>query len=267
MPPQEYIYQDRAVVFVDVLGFQKKLFEFEKDAETKKDEEGAEYLVSEKVNDFINTFKSVISILEKDNFRYYLFSDNICITVDYVENPDLLISVLFTVSELFYSFAQKGYFLRGGIDIGKFVDEEEIAIGVPLANAYLMENKLAVYPRVLISDKYVKIVEEFSQQGKFDSFEFINIKHLIYDSCELHYINILFNAITKEDKIKFFSDFRDRIKENLEANAKDEKIFVKYEWLANEYNNFLALYTSTLIFKEEDEPTQELIEQLNSLNI
>src|SRR5688572_13081849 len=178
MPSQEYIYQDRAVVFVDVLGFQKKLYEFEQDDQTKKDNEGGEYLVSEKVNEFINTFKSVISLLDKGNFRYYLFSDNICITVDYVENPDLLISVLFTVSELFYSFAQKGYFLRGGIDVGKFVDEEEIAIGVPLANAYLMENKLANYPRILISDKYVKLVEEFSQQGKFDSFEFLDSKQL-----------------------------------------------------------------------------------------
>lgn len=267
MPTQEYIYQDRAVVFVDVLGFQKKLYEFEQNAKARKDEEGSEFLVSEKVNEFINTFKSVISLLDERNFRYYIFSDNICITVDYVENPDLLIAVLFTVGELFYSFAQKGYFIRGGIDAGKFVDEEEIAIGVPLANAYMMENKLANYPRVLISDNYVKLINAYFQQGKFDSFEALDIKQLIYESCELHYLNVFFNVITKEDKVQFFTDIRQRIIQNLEDNAREEKIFVKYEWLSAEYNKFLTIYTADLIYKEASEPTPDLIEQLNNLKI
>jgi len=166
MPVDEYIYQDRAVAFVDVLGFREKLQEFEQDAKTKSTTEGSEYLISEKVNEFINTFKNVTSLLESGNFRYYLFSDNICITVDYVENPNLLVSLLFTISELFYSFAQKGYFLRGGIDVGKFVDEQEIALGIPLANAYLMESKDAVYPRILISAGYTELLKNYQADNR-----------------------------------------------------------------------------------------------------
>jgi hypothetical protein len=38
MPTQEYIYQDRVVAFVDILGFQQKLKEFESDARAGRSE-------------------------------------------------------------------------------------------------------------------------------------------------------------------------------------------------------------------------------------
>ena len=74
---------------------------------------GETALTSNKVNEFQNTFKSVTQSLDTKNIRYYLFSDNICISADYIENPNPSIEILFTISDLFYAFAQKGYFLRG----------------------------------------------------------------------------------------------------------------------------------------------------------
>jgi hypothetical protein len=199
MPSDVYIYQDRAVAFVDVLGFRDKLKEFEQDAQAKTSE-GAEYLVSEKVNEFINTFKSVISLLDKDNFRYYLFSDNICITVDYVSKPDLLISLLFTLSELFYSFAEKGYFLRGGVDVGKFVDESEIALGLPLASAYDMESKQAIYPRILISSQFSDKLSAYLADHQLSDTSDLSQEQLIYQSCEFLFLNVFYNVVRKEDK-------------------------------------------------------------------
>ncbi len=268
MAVQNYIYQDRIVAFLDVLGFQEKLIEFEQDAIAKKSEEGLEYLVSEKVNEFINTVKDVIGLLDDGNFRYYLFSDNICITVDYIENPELLITVLFTINELFYSFAQKGYFLRGGIDIGKFVDEKQVALGVPLARAYLMESKDAVYPRILVSNNYYKLLEENLAQKKLSHFENLNSDLIINESCEFYYLNVFYHVVKKEDKAKYFSDLKTKILENIEVNKKKEKVYVKYSWLANEYNKFLSLYANDLIYRQEDfEPTEEIIDELKSLKI
>jgi len=268
MSQKDYIYQDRAVAFVDVLGFQEKLYEFEQDAAQTRNIEGSEFLISEKVNEFINTFKNVTSLLDTNNFRYYLFSDNICITADYVENPQLLISLLFTISELFYSFAQKGYFLRGGIDVGKFIDEKEIAIGVPLAKAYLMESKDAVYPRILISPRYRDLLNKYIIQTDIPNSIELHNKQLIYESCELLYLNVFYNVVRKEDKFVFFESFRNRIMQHLEFNARKEKIFVKYLWLAEQYNLFLNTYLNDLIFREDDlEPSSELIGQLKSLKI
>lgn len=264
---QEFIYQDRVVAFIDVLGFHEKLSEFENDAKTKKLEEGGEYLVSEKVNEFLNTFKEVISLLDRDNLRYYLFSDNICITIDYLENPNLLISLLVTVSQLFYAFAQKGYFLRGGIDVGKFIDEKQIALGIPLARAYALESKDAVFPRILISDRYYELIKDHSEQNKITEYSSLNIDNLIYKSCEFYYLNVFFNVTGKEDKGLFFSSFREKILENLLLNSKKEKIFIKYQWLVEQYDSFLEIYYTTLIFNEEEDPLPEVIDYLKTLKI
>lgn len=267
MPGDEYIYQDRAVAFVDVLGFRDKLKEFEEDANLRK-AEGAEYLVSDKVNEFVGTFKRVTSLLDADNFRYYLFSDNICITVDYVNNPELLISLLFTLSELFYSFAEKGYFLRGGVDVGKFVDERQIALGIPLATAYEMESKYAVYPRILISQRYNQLLQGYLGEKQLPDSADLSRDQLIYDSCEHSYLNVFYNVIRKEDKVGFFTSFRQKITEHMQQNRKREAIFVKYDWLAGQYNRFLDLYTNNLIYQQEDfDPSMELIEQLKTLKI
>ena len=268
MAADEYIYQDRAVAFVDVLGFRKKLKEFEEDARLRKNVNDAEYLVSEKVNEFVGTFKRVTSLLDADNFRYYLFSDNICITVDYVNSPDLLISLLFTLSELFYSFAQKGYFLRGGVDVGKFVDERQIALGLPLASAYEMESKQAVYPRILISQRYGQLLQGYLEEQELSDSADLSREQLIYKSCELTYLNVFYNVTRKEDKVVFFSSFRQRIMEHMHLNCEQEAVFVKYDWLAGQYNQFLDLYTGNLIYREEHfEPSTELIDQLKTLKI
>ena len=267
MPADEYIYQDRAVAFVDVLGFQDKLREFEQDAEARS-AEGAEYLVSPKVNEFIHTFKRVTGLLDSDNFRYYLFSDNICITVDYVNDPGLLISLLFTLSELFYAFAEKGYFLRGGIDVGKFVDEQTIALGVPLASAYEMESKQAVYPRILISARYRSLLQDYLAEQRLPDTSALSKEQLIYDSCEHFFLNVFYNVIRKEDKVAFFESFRRKITEHLHQYKKKETIHIKYEWLAHQYNTFLDQYTETLIYQEEHfDPPQALVDQLKTLKI
>jgi hypothetical protein len=263
----DYIFQDRAVAFVDVLGFREKLNEFEKDIKPKSGEDG-EFLVSELVNEFIDTVKNVTDLLDSGNFQYYLFSDNICITVDYIENPDLLISLLYAVNELFYSFAQKGYFLRGGIDVGKFVDEKQIALGMPLASAYTMESKFAIYPRVLISENLYKVIKDNYEEARFIQFSGVAEDKLIHHNCEFHFLNPFYNVFTKEDKTKFFRDYKEKIEHNLLLNKKKEQIQIKYQWLAEQFNTFLNLYTKELIHAEQDiEPTQEAIEELEKLKI
>ncbi len=263
---QDYVYQERAVIFVDVLGFQEKLKEFENDAISKS--KGAEYLISPKANQFINTFKKVISLLDEDNFTYYLFSDNICITIDYISNPDLLVNVLFTISELFYAFAQEGYFLRGGVDVGKFVDEKSIALGIPLLNAYLLEQKYAVYPRILISDNYRSKLKEYIDMKRISSASSRNIDYLLNQSCELYYLNVFYNVVRKEDKIDFFANFKNKIKENLDLTQQKEAIHIKYEWLADELNTFIDNYTKEIIFYDDDiEADKNLLDSINAQKI
>lgn len=270
MPTLQYIYQDRAVIFLDVLGFQEKLIEFEKEATEKKEEGDAgnrEYYFSEGVNDFINTFKEAVSFLDDTRYNYYLFSDNICITVDYIQNPNLLVDILETINDLFLKFAERGYFLRGGMEIGKFVDEKSIAVGVPLAKAYQLEQRVALYPRIVISNNYKKTLDGFENSLLLSEKSISLKKYLVKNHCEVYYLNTFFNLVSNDNKADILKTLRDSILRNLEINGQNEYIAIKYEWLASEFNSFIDNYVSELKFLETDIPTEAEVEIIKSLKI
>lgn len=267
MAEPEYIYQNRIVAFIDILGYREKLEEFEKDAEYKESEQGERILTSAKVNEFLNTFKSVTKTLDEKNIRYYLFSDNICISADYIENPRLAIELLFTISDLFYAFAQKGYFLRGAIEVGKFIDEPMIALGNPLTKAYLAESKTANYPRILLSKDYFDFITNYLKNEGASIYDASIQEHLVYNSCELYYLNVFYSVFQMPDKLGFFTSLREKIEENLQNTSKKENLYVKYDWLANLYNRFLDIYSTTLVFSESEEPDEVTIASLPQLKI
>ncbi len=279
----QYIYGNRAVAFLDVLGFQNKLKEFENEAlqyydnfvsansddDTDEDEVGGRVYYSQKATDFIETFNKAISKLDNDKFSYYLFSDNICITAKNISNDGekSLVELLLVISELYFEFVQKGYFLRGGIDYGLFIDKASIALGVPLATAYKMESSLAVFPRIILSKDFVK---QLSNHIAIDEYEIDSILNssLVKVSCEIQYLNVFNHIFKVEDKEYFFEKYNHYISENLLSSSVSESIFLKYKWLADEFNSFIETYTSTLAFYDENfDPTEEYIESIKQLKV
>lgn len=250
MSEGQYIFQDRAVVFLDVLGFQEKLIEFQNEAIQNKEVNNTEFYVSSSVDDFINTFKSVLSILDQNDYNYYLFSDNICITIDFSHNINSLIDILITINDLFFKFAQKGYFIRGGIDVGKFVDEKDIAIGIPLANAYKIEQNVALFPRIVLSDAYRKLLDNLENDKLISDDLIIKKNFLVKQHCEVFYINTYFNLFDNENKIELLKSIKQSILLNINSNIANEKNTIKYEWLAREFNFFIEEYINQLIFLE-----------------
>lgn len=256
-----YVYRNRAVAFLDVLGFRQKLNEFENEAKHNNHESITENTsdsgdiikyVSTKANDFINTFKGAIGQLDGNKYTYYLFSDNICITSIRETTPEDLQDLLLVISRLYYEFAQKGYFLRGGIDYGLFIDEETIAVGTPLAIAYELETKKAVYPRIILSQNLVNEFQEFNLKGEKE-YEYFYADALIKDSCEIKFLNVflqVFQSDYRQDRENFFSNFNKVIIQNLEANKSNETVFVKYKWLAEQFNEFIDSFTSNLAFMD-----------------
>jgi hypothetical protein len=275
MGKTEYIYQNRVVAFLDVLGFQEKLVQFEEEAirnlnkEKEEDFENldkGQTLRSEKADEFINTFLEAISKVNEEKFKYYLFSDNICITLNYDSDKNLLLDLLMLIADLFYSFAQKGYFLRGGIDYGKFISQDRIALGMPLVRAYKLETEVAVYPRIVISPAFKKIFEEYTLEGEVVLPVFI--KSLILSSNENSYLNVFLKVFQTDDKEIYFKNVRQSIIVNLEENKNKEKIYTKYEWLAREFDKFIDIYTEELAYLDSDyEPTAEYITKIRKLKI
>lgn len=279
MKQKEFIYSERAVAFLDVLGFQNKLTEFENEAieyknnyvaheedEVQGDINGA-ILFSQKANDFIETFNSAISKLDTDKFTFYLFSDNICITVKNTDGEETLIELLLVISELYFEFVQKGYFLRGGIDYGLFIDKASIALGVPLATAYKMESYQAITPRILLSKNFIKQFEIYSNINE-TQYSSILVSSLIKHSCEMHYLNVFNHIFKVDDKEGFFEKYNQNITANLSLNKTNEVIFNKFKWLAIEFNSFIETYTDSLAYLDENfEPTDEYILTVEQLKV
>ena len=240
---KEHVYGYRAVAFLDVLGFSDKLDEFEAEVSDR--------FVSKKASEFIGVFKSAIESLDPKRYACYLFSDNICITTisdDIADLRDLLI----VVCELFYRFAKKGYFLRGGIYYGLFINEEFIAIGVPLKNAYKMENQ-AIYPRVVMSERFIEEFQGYNEGGEIVFDEFYD-KYFILNNYEVNYLNVflyVFQTNNRKDKEGFFIDYNTSIS-NCIKKSKIESVFIKYKWLADQFNIFIDLYVDSLVFLDND---------------
>lgn len=281
----EYKYSHRAVAFLDVLGFQNKLEEFEKEAieyysnsnismeEENFNEDGTDLnnsiYYSYKASDFINTFNSAISKLDRDKFSYYLFSDNICITAKPTgENGEnSFVELLLVISELYFEFIQKGYFLRGGIDYGLFIDQSSIALGVPLATAYKMESTQAVFPRIILSKNFIKQLEDYSEDN-VGGYSSILTLSLIKVSCDIQYLNVFNHIFKVDDKEYFFERYSFNIHENLQIASQKESIFLKYKWLASEFNSFIETYTNSLAFYDENyEATDEYLNNVKQLKV
>jgi len=57
-----------------------------------------------------------------------------------------------------YEMAKKGFFLRGGVATGPLFMDENVAFGAALLEAYDIEQRVAVYPRIVLSKEAVLLI-------------------------------------------------------------------------------------------------------------
>lgn len=261
-----YVFHHRAVAFLDVLGFRQFLQEFDMEARASRrlpvpnngeQTQGQGKYVSVKANDFINTFKAGIGQLDERKYRYYLFSDNICITSIAETTAADLQDLLLVLTKLYFDFAKRGYFLRGGIDYGLFIDEDTIAIGKPLAVAYELESKKAIFPRIALSQDIVDQFQAFNAAGDKE-FNYPFADMLITDALEedaIKHLNVflqVFQSDYEEDRRRFFADYRTVITHHLSINMANERVYEKYRWLADQFNAFVDEFVSRLAYLDSD---------------
>lgn len=110
-----------------------------------------------------------------DDFIIKIFSDNIIIALKIKEDmlSTQIISILNLVSLLqFEAFFQFGFPLRGGVTIGELFIDDSVVWGTGLIEAYQIEDKLANYPRVIVSQKVIDTYED-QKEKDINLFAFI----------------------------------------------------------------------------------------------
>lgn len=146
-------YNDRFVAFLDILGFKNLI---DKTSQNEKE-----------FNRVLKVLKYT-SAVQKDNYEGFLaqneitkevtvFSDSIVISY----SADLSIGgALFNIlNDLVFicnELLAENIFVRGGVSYGEMYHKNNICFGPAMIRAYLMEEKEAIYPRIIIDKNAIE---------------------------------------------------------------------------------------------------------------
>ena len=99
---------------------------------------------------------------DRDDYRqrFLSFSDNVAVgtPVDTSYGDGGLLNTVFSVATYQLNRVVRGRFLRGGIARGLLYMDDRHAVGPALVEAVLVEEKLAIYPRVIVTDEAMRDV-------------------------------------------------------------------------------------------------------------
>ena len=117
----------------------------------------------ENLNHIRNIYKSWLKICKNDElFKYIkikIFSDNIVMAIN-CNVTNAVEYLLEVVSWMAEHFLRCGYKIRGGITKGKLYIDDVLVWGNALVEAYTLESKYAVNPRIIISESLISDISE-----------------------------------------------------------------------------------------------------------
>jgi hypothetical protein len=148
----EPVYSDRVVAFIDILGFGALV--------QKLGEDSSLHTQIHHALRRIKLFKdsSVRTGTAQSDLQVSVFSDSIVISGE----ADNVHGVIWSAIHLQSSLLLSGILVRGGISCGRTVHADDILYGEGMLDAYYLESKAAIYPRIVLAPKLInKIKSEY----------------------------------------------------------------------------------------------------------
>lgn len=213
-------------------------------------------LWSEYIEDYVNTINNP-QLQDKINFRF--FTDNIVMYLPYnTENYADSLMLICHCCSFFQYLALKQYdmILRGGLCSGEFYADESFLYGKAMVDSYLIEEKVAIYPRIVVTDFLIDEVIKRKKENFFLGFN----NFIVQDpTTRTYYINFLWRH-DRDDVHECRQKIKDKIKREekeiedkrgrFEYSVEDNRIAQKNNWLLYYINE----YESNLTFKNELQP-------------
>jgi len=238
-------YQKRVLAYIDILGFSKEI-----EKTINKDKE-----YPERIENIHNYFLKAQDLLKVNNsevnseiikkFKVNHFSDSIVIS--YMENEEA--GVFYLIIYILYicvTALKNKYLFRGAVVCGKLYHKENIIFGPALVKASNMEKEFANYPRIVLDDCILELLEKYSSiiNSKTELIKIIK-KLINRDFDGVYYINYFdgINYIVGDEVgLKFYFSSINSILSEMKKKNKDFKIKSKYLWLKEKYNETLSKY-------------------------
>ncbi|EJL6271823.1 hypothetical protein [Vibrio cholerae] len=151
-------YEDRLVAFLDILGFSKMVCD-------RRDDD-VEF-VANLIPDMMRTHQGNVL---RDDLQVTIISDSIILSVK-AERDDVLkdlFNICVIVGRLQHELALNGYYMRGGISVGKMFHNQKknMIVGPAYITAYLLESKKCIVPRVVIGEDVNQFYRKSYEQMK-----------------------------------------------------------------------------------------------------
>lgn len=177
------------VAFIDILGFKQFISDHDENQYSN---------VLSKIKNAIDD--SILSVTSNSNFEiksewqddidyieYRMFSDCFTFAIPFFDNEvdylNQLTLMLRLIRDFQYKMLLNGFIIRGGISIGSFFSDRNMIFSKGLVNAYEIESKVSVVPRIIVDEKIlIKIKEYYSKQKVNPFLEDILIRDKILDS-------------------------------------------------------------------------------------
>jgi hypothetical protein len=122
--------------------------------------------------------------------------------------------------------------LRGALTAGQITisNDPKVIIGPAFINAYVMEDKIAIFPRILFSEEIYQYVDKTALKFSYISEDADHLEYLDYIKYEIDLENDLRNF---DNKLKVFG-IKQLIKKYYKDNIHhNKKIAQKYGWIIN----------------------------------
>lgn len=246
-------YENRYVLFLDILGF-KKLVQ-----ETEIDDTKVKALHT--ALSIIRGFATSGAKLPRNATQ---FSDSIVISFTDENNSELIL-LLDEIIDLLMAMIRKGIICRGAISYGKFYHDDKILFGPALVDAYETETKAAMYPRIILDKSVLKVFKEgkiLNSRNKLSK-DYIN-QFLKEDLDDRLYIDYFEYPISKTLNLTDYNSYMSKLREIIQtesAKAKSADIKVKYGWMKHKFNAAIKNVAKNKFVESFNNPNTKLVEE------
>lgn len=211
---------------------------------------GAEkFMKDDQDNKFLNDLNSIyfdaihdvefIGFVSQKDIFVKIFSDNILLAIKIDENDtnrkEKITKIINLTGNIYNNALAHGYLLRGAITEGAFYKDKNFVYGKALIDAVEMEEKLAIYPRIIVQKSIQEILPQY----------FIECS----DGC-ISLENFYFFPGLPEV-------YKHKLKEIYKKYHNDEKVRQKIMWVITHFNSF---YSDSQFVNQIKITNKELIE-------
>lgn len=247
------IYESRILAFVDILGFKNMIQQSAFDYKEQQRILNAMNIIHgyKELND--NGFGG--KGLREYGIQITTFSDSAIISYP-IDFEGGLFHVLVDLIHLQIDLSNLGIFIRGGISMGLAHHDEYNAFGPAMNEAYRLESEEAKFPRIILTNQTlydgiraseslqnpydISLLESLIRQDKSDGFYYLDYlrqyQELDYPECN-YYL--------------WLSTIRDCLVRNLNTYYSNEKIYPKYCWMLEYWNDVLSSPSLSIPVEEE----------------